>query len=112
MGLPQMLIKPDVWHHGMAVKRVVWSPAASVLSSDRFVHHPKSRTNESTNAVCARVKVLVDSLASNYKCIASNKCLTGSNKKLVITILIKILFVASSKALVTSSFLPRGIIDL
>ena len=41
---------------------------------------------------CARVreKVLVDSFASNYKCIASsNKCLTGSNKKLVITILIK-----------------------
>ena len=50
----------------------------------------------------AREKVLVDFFASNYKCIASsNKCLTGSNKKLVITILI-----VTSKALVSSSFLP------
>ena len=62
---------------------------SSVLAPSSFLP-PPARAR-------AREKVLVDSFASNYK------CLTSSNKKLFISILINILLVTTSKALVTRS---------
>ena len=53
----------------------------------------------------AREKVLVDSFASNYKCLASsNKCLTSSNKKLLILIKFLLLLLVRHLLLVASSY--------
>ena len=66
------------------IANIVTTSKALVTSSDALV--PSSFLPPPRARALAREKVLVDSFASNYKCLASsNKCLTSSNKKLLET---------------------------
>ena len=93
-------------HRPSELQALLWLDSQSFLAGIvDILHSPPSLNIFAAKATWKRIPYphgipVVDSFASNYKCIAgSNKCLTGSNKKLVISILI----VTTSKALVTSS---------